>query len=67
MEEMLRDHICKVCGRTVEDNSEAYHFMVHKIEEYKAHVEAKLKREQEKQSLEEQSLFSNDKKITWYI
>jgi DNA sulfur modification protein DndD len=52
MEEMLRDHICKVCGRTVEDNSEAYHFMVHKIEEYKAHVEAKLKREQEKQSLE---------------
>lgn len=60
MEEMLRDHICKVCGRTVEDNSEAYHFMVHKIEEYKAHVEAKLKREQEKQSLEEQSLFKND-------
>ena len=34
--------------------------MVHKIEEYKAHVEAKLKREQEKQSLEEQSLFKND-------
>jgi len=60
MEEMLRDHICKVCGRTVEDNSEAYHFMVHKIEEYKAHVEAKLKREQEKQSLEEQNLFKND-------
>ena len=60
MEEMLRDHICKVCGRTVEDNSEAYHFMVHKIEEYKAHVEAKLKREQEKQSLEEQCLFKHD-------
>lgn len=30
------------------------------IEEYKAHVEAKLKREQEKKSLEEQSLFKND-------
>ena len=44
----------------LEDNSEAYHFMVHKIEEYKAHVEAKLKREQEKQSLEEQSLFKHD-------
>jgi DNA sulfur modification protein DndD len=60
MEEMLRDHICKVCGRTVDEDSDAYHFMVHKIEEYKAHVEAKLKREEEKKSLEEQSLFKND-------
>ena len=59
MEEMLRDHICKVCGRTVDNDSDAYHFMVHKIEEYKAHVEAKLKKEQEKQSLEEQSLFKS--------
>ena len=29
-------------------------------EEYKAHVEAKLKREEEKKSLEDQSLFKND-------
>ena len=60
MEEMLRDHICKVCGRTVEDNSDAYHFMIHKIEEYKAHVEAKLRREEEKRSLEKNTLFICD-------
>ena len=60
MEEMLRDHICKVCGRPAEEGSEAYKYMLHKLDDYKAHVEAKLKREQEKKSLEDQSLFSSE-------
>ena len=57
MEEMLRDHICKVCGREVEEGSDAYKFMLHKVEEYKAHVEAKLKIENEKSSFEQEELF----------
>jgi len=60
MEEMLRDHVCKVCGRPAEEGSEAYKFMLHKLEDYKSHVEAKMKREQEKKTLEEQSLFQNE-------
>lgn len=59
MEDMLRDHICKVCGREVEENSDAYRFMMNKVEEYKAHVEAKLKKENEKTSLEQEELFHN--------
>ena len=60
MEEMLRDHVCKVCGRVAEEGSEAYHFMLHKLEDYKAHVEAKMKKDQEKKLIEEQSLFKYD-------
>lgn len=60
MEEMLRDHVCKVCGRVAEEGSEAYHFMSHKLEQYKAHVEAKIKRDLERESLESQELFSNN-------
>ena len=60
MEEMIRDHVCKVCGRPAEEGSEAYHFMMHKLEDYKAHVEAKMKKEQEKKEIQNQSLFQND-------
>ena len=60
MEEMIRDHVCKVCGRPAEEGSEAYHFMMHKLEDYKAHVEAKMRREQEKKEIQSQSLFQND-------
>ena len=60
MEEMLHDHICKVCGREAPEGSEAYQFMVHKLEQYKAHIDAKLKKEQEKKNMEEQSLFQFD-------
>ena len=50
MEEMLHDHICKVCGRPAEEGSEAYKFMLHKLEEYKRHIalEAERKTQQEK-------------------
>lgn len=59
MEEMINDHICKVCGRIAEEGSDAYQFMVHKLEEYKRHIEAKAKAQAEsaKQDLENQYLF----------
>lgn len=57
MEDMINDHICKVCGREAPIGSEAYEFMVHKLEEYKRHAEAKLKKEASQREIEEQTLF----------
>ena len=57
MEEMIHDHICKVCGRPAPEGSEAYEFMVHKLEDYKKHVEAKLRKEIEEKALEDKTLF----------
>lgn len=57
MEEMLHDHICKVCGRPAPEDSEAYKFMLHKLEDYKRHAEAKIKKEAAEKEIEEQSLF----------
>lgn len=50
MQEMIDDECCKVCGRKAEKGSDAYEFMVHKLKDYMAHVQAKaatLKKEQE--------------------
>lgn len=58
MEEMINDKICKVCGRPAEEGSDAYKFMVQKLEEYKRHAEAKANAESKKQEMEEQSPFS---------
>jgi DNA sulfur modification protein DndD len=58
MVEMINDHICKVCGRPAPEGSEAYNFMVKKLEEYKAHTAAKRKAEQDKEALEKKELFS---------
>ena len=60
MEDMIHDQICKVCGREAPAGSEAYRFMVNKLEEYKQHAEAKLKRECEKKEIEESTLFPYD-------
>lgn len=57
MEEMIHDHICKVCGRPAPEGSDAYEFMVRKLEDYKKHVEAKIQKELEEKKLEEQTLF----------
>lgn len=59
MEEMIHDHICKVCGREAPEDSEAYGFMVHKLEEYRRHTEAKLLKESQKKEIQEQELFPN--------
>lgn len=57
MEEMIHDKICKVCGRPAEEGSDAYNFMVHKLEEYKHHVEEKLRIKKETDELKEKELF----------
>ncbi len=57
MEEMIHDHVCKVCGRPAPEGSDAYEFMVHKLEDYKRHVEAKLKKELAEKELENKTLF----------
>lgn len=60
MEEMIHDHICKVCGRPAPEGSEAYEFMAKKLEDYKKHVEAKLQKEIEEKELEDKTLFKNN-------
>ena len=60
MEEMINDHICKVCGRVAPEGSDAYIYMRHRLNEYKAHVMAKIKKEEEIKKLEEEKLFKND-------
>ena len=57
MEEMIHDHICKVCGRPAPEGSEAYEFMLRKLEDYKQHVAAKLQKEVEAKALEDKTLF----------
>lgn len=59
MEEMLHDHICKVCGRPAPEGSEAYDFMLRKLEDYKQHAEAKIKKEAAEKEIEEKVLFPN--------
>ena len=59
MEEMINDRICKVCGRPVEEGSDAYKFMVNKLEDYKRHVELKIKSEVEANKIQEQVLFKS--------
>lgn len=39
MEEMISEHICKVCGTPAPEGSDAYKYMVHRLEEYKKHLE----------------------------
>lgn len=60
MEDMINDHICKVCGREAPEGSDAYKFMVHRLEEYHAHVKAKCKRDAKIKSIDEEPLFKND-------
>lgn len=60
MEEMIHDHICKVCGRPAPEGSEPYEFMVKKLEDYKKHVEAKIQKEIEEKELEDKTLFKNN-------
>ena len=58
MEEMIHDHICKVCGREAPEGSDAYRFMCEKLEEHRRHAlaEAQAKKPQESAG---QELFKN--------
>ena len=57
MEEMLHDHICKVCGRPAEEESDAYAFMLNKLNLYKEHIALEAKRKSEKEAIKEMELF----------
>lgn len=57
MEEMIHDHVCKVCGSPAPEGSPAYEFMVNKLSVYKKHLEDKLKLETAKAEIEEKVLF----------
>lgn len=60
MEEMLHDRICKVCGRPAEEGSEAYIFMLKKLEEYKKHIAQDVAKKSQKKAIEEKELFKYD-------
>lgn len=57
MEEMIHDHVCKVCGSPAPEGSPAYEFMVNKLNVYKKHLEDKVKLETAKAEIEEKVLF----------
>ena len=59
MQEMINDHVCKVCGSPAPEGSPAYKFMVNKLNEYKKHVDEKLKLEAAKAEIEQQQLFKS--------
>ena len=56
---MIKDEVCKVCGRPAPKGSDAYNFMVKKLEEYVEHIRQQqiIKTEKENQD-EEPPLFS---------
>lgn len=56
MEDMLKDHVCKVCGREAPEGSEAYEFMRDKLNEYLRHIQESTKSDAKK---ENKPLFSN--------
>lgn len=60
MEEMLHDHICKVCGRTAEEGSDAYNFMLQKLEDYKKHIALEAAQKSKKEAIEDKELFKAD-------
>lgn len=41
MEDMLNEEVCKFCGRRAEKGSEAWNYMLSRLEEYKASLECK--------------------------
>lgn len=59
MEEMIHDHICKVCGREAPEGSEAYRFMCEKLEEHKRHALAEAEENKPKDQ-EKKELFENN-------
>ncbi len=59
MQEMINDHICKVCGREAPEGSEAYRFMCEKLEEHKRHALAEAEAHKPKDK-EQNELFENN-------
>lgn len=51
MQEMIDDEICKVCGRPAEKGSDAYNFMVNKLNEYIDHIRKESEAAQQQEAL----------------
>ena len=45
MQEMLDEEVCKICGRPAVKHSEAWEFMLHRLEEYKESLKADVDEE----------------------
>ncbi len=60
MQEMIDDHRCKVCGQEAPPGSDAYLFMVNKLQEFKKHTAAKLKAKQDAEKKKNEKLFVSE-------
>lgn len=58
MQEMIDDEICKVCGSPAPKGSDAYNFMVNKLNEYLEHIRKETE-SAEQSEIPEKPLFEN--------
>ena len=57
MKEMIKVHRCKVCNTPAPEGSDAYRFMVNKLEEYKKHINERARIKEEQVKLSKKQLF----------
>ena len=60
MKEMIKVHRCKVCNTPAPEGSDAYRFMVNKLEEYKKHINERARIKEEQVKLSKKKLFTNE-------
>lgn len=60
MKEMIKVHRCKVCNTPAPEGSDAYRFMVNKLEEYKKHINERARIKEEQVKLSKKKLFTEE-------
>lgn len=60
MKEMIKVHRCKVCNTPAPEGSDAYRFMVNKLEEYKKHISERARIKEEQINLSKKQLFTEE-------
>lgn len=60
MKEMIKVHRCKVCNTPAPEGSDAYNFMVNKLEEYKKHISERARIKEEQIKLSKKQLFTEE-------
>jgi len=60
MKEMIKVHRCKVCNTPAPEGSDAYRFMVNKLEEYKRHISESARIKEEQIKLSKKQLFTEE-------
>ena len=60
MKEMIKVHRCKVCNTPAPEGSDAYRFMVNKLEEYKKHISERARIKEEQVKLNKKQLFTGE-------